>query len=712
LKQHLQRFDRLFGGFNAGFRGGGVGIVLWIVALLTPLCPALSAENTRATVTTAAQLLSLPQELINDGKTKVQIRGMVTYYAPAGSLLFVHDGTAGVFVWHTGERLGLHAGQFIEVTGFAGPGLYSPIVASPKILPLKGGTPIPPRPVSLAEIDLGGLDAQWVEFTGLVRGQSILHDWLALELAETPHRITVWVADHQGYERMRLVGSYVRVRGVIAGSYSNNKLTSFKACVNQLSDVTIVKEAPESPAAEPLLSIRELRGRQARALTPGQVRTKGIVTLCWPGYGLFIQDSNASLKVFPNETVEGLVAGDAVEVAGFPGPVLGVPALEDAVVRKLGTEPAPSALRISTGDLFHSDHNSELVEIEADLLGESGFSSNSLTLALQSEDHYLTGLIPLASPPRETEAIRPGSRLRLTGICVKEDDLAGADPKIRLLLRSPSDIAVVALPRPLAAHNGALTKVIAMGATLLLLLALWYIAQQHARTKHILQAQTSLQTEMHQNVQQLRRSMEERERIGRDLHDDIIQSIYAVGLNLEDCRRVVRNSPQLAEGRLTSAIETLNSSIRHVRGFLAGLEPKVFNGREFKTALKSLALTDGDDPTQFQLEVDSTAANRLTPAQATQLLHIAKEAMTNSLRHANATTLVVSLHPISTGLRLEVFDNGEGFNPEALNGKGHGLRNMTARARDIDADLQIVSAIGQGCRILVNVPQRNGNEHG
>jgi signal transduction histidine kinase len=128
--------------------------------------------------------------------------------------------------------------------------------------------------------------------------------------------------------------------------------------------------------------------------------------------------------------------------------------------------------------------------------------------------------------------------------------------------------------------------------------------------------------------------------------------------------------------------------------------------------LKSLALTSGDDPTQFQLEVDPSAANRLNPTQATQLLHIAKEAMSNSLRHARASALVVSLLPTNTGLRLEVFDNGEGFNPQALDAKGHGLRNMTARAREIGADLQIISAAGQGCRILVNVPQRDANENG
>lgn len=115
------------------------------------------------------------------------------------------------------------------------------------------------------------------------------------------------------------------------------------------------------------------------------------------------------------------------------------------------------------------------------------------------------------------------------------------------------------------------------------------------------------------------------------MHDDIIQSIYAAGLGLEDCRRVVR-SPEQAEARLVAAIQMLNHTIRGVRGFIAGLEPKVLSGHEFKTALKSLALTSGDGPTQFQFQVDSSGANSLTSTQATQLLHIAKEAMSNSLR--------------------------------------------------------------------------------
>jgi signal transduction histidine kinase len=205
--------------------------------------------------------------------------------------------------------------------------------------------------------------------------------------------------------------------------------------------------------------------------------------------------------------------------------------------------------------------------------------------------------------------------------------------------------------------------------------------------------------------------MEERERMARDLHDDIIQSIYAVGLNLEDCRRAARNSREQLEQRLASAINTLNTTIRSVRGFIAGLEPKVLNGREFKTALKSLALTSGDGSAPFQIEVDAVGANTLTSTQATQLLHIAKEAMSNSLRHAQASGITVSLCQVGEGARLEIRDDGTGFNPAAAAGElGHGLRNMSARAREIGAELQIISAPGQGCCIMVTVPQRNSNE--
>jgi signal transduction histidine kinase len=193
---------------------------------------------------------------------------------------------------------------------------------------------------------------------------------------------------------------------------------------------------------------------------------------------------------------------------------------------------------------------------------------------------------------------------------------------------------------------------------------------------------------MSEGEKQLRRSMEERERIARDLHDDIIQSIYAVGLNLEECRRAARQPGEQAERRLGVAINMLNGTIRSIRGFISGLEPKLLNGNELKTALKSVA-----------------GANRLTSTEATQLLHIAKEAISNSLRHARPSLIAVSLQPDGNDACLEIRDDGCGFDPGSPRGAGHGLRNMAARAQEIGAELKIVSAIGQGCCITVAVRQ-------
>jgi signal transduction histidine kinase len=300
--------------------------------------------------------------------------------------------------------------------------------------------------------------------------------------------------------------------------------------------------------------------------------------------------------------------------------------------------------------------------------------------------------------------LQTGCAVRLVGVA-HSAAVAGLEAGLpSLLLRSPADVSILGPPASTRQSGLRALAAAALLTSVGLAVALWLIHRQRLKTVHVLQLQTSLQAEMRQGEQQLRRSMEERERIGRDLHDDIIQSIYAVGLNLEDCRRIVRRSPEQAESRLAAAVHALNNTIRSVRGFITGLEPKILNGREFKTALKSLALTAGDGPVQFQIEVDTAAANHLTSTQATQLLHIAKEAMSNSLRHAHASAVTVSLHPVSAGIRLEIHDDGVGFDPSAADGSGHGLRNTNSRARQIDADLQIISAPDQGCRIRVTVP--------
>lgn len=661
-------------------------------------------------LTNAAQVLALSPHQASELRP-VRIRGMVTYYDPTLGL-FIQDETGGVFVYYAGGTIALHAHEYVEVEGVANQGRYSPIVDSPQVHPVADGPSVTPRPVSLAQIYLGGLDAQWVELEGVVRRLDWKGNTLGIELAVPPHRLMIW-APKPPHKRMHLTGSLVRVRGVVGTvCAAKGQLTAFQVFVDALSDIKILAERPEDPFSQPLTLLGDLQSQYTRRDPQVRVHTRGTVTLSWSGRVLFIQDATGGAQVRPNEAVGDLVPGSIVEVSGFPGPVLEPALIDDALIRRLGNGPTPQAPLISTDDLAHSRRNNELVEIEATLLESSYSASNGMVMALQSGDQFLSARWESAGPTQKMPGARPGSRLRLTGVCRVEAPALGSRSLVSLLLRSPKDLQVLAAPVVPLTGGAVFSITAAILAGGGLIFALWHIAKQQRQTEHMLKLQTVLQTEMRQGEQQLRRSMEEREQIGRDLHDDIIQSIYAVGLNLEDCRRVIRQSPEKADGRIGSAINALNGTIQSVRGFLSGLEPKVLNGREFRTALKSLALTSGEGPTQFQIDVDPSAANRLSSTQATQLLHIAKEAMSNSLRHARASSVNVSLQPVGLGVRLEIRDDGIGFAPENTEGRGHGLRNMTARARDIGAELQIISARDQGCRILTTVPQRNPNEHG
>lgn len=205
--------------------------------------------------------------------------------------------------------------------------------------------------------------------------------------------------------------------------------------------------------------------------------------------------------------------------------------------------------------------------------------------------------------------------------------------------------------------------------------------------------------------QQLRHSLEERDRLGRDLHDGIIQSIYAAGLTLDDCTRILKPEPETAERRLKTVTADLHRVIRDVRQFIGRLEQDPLSGAEFKTALQALALTvNGRSPSHVETRIDENAAQRLHSHQAAHLLQIAREALSNSIRHGKAGRVVFSLQSTRRGLQFEIQDNGCGFAPSETDRKGRGLRNIAARADRLGAWLRIQAKPGEGTTISLDLP--------
>jgi len=216
---------------------------------------------------------------------------------------------------------------------------------------------------------------------------------------------------------------------------------------------------------------------------------------------------------------------------------------------------------------------------------------------------------------------------------------------------------------------------------------------------------------LHEDVQRLA-VVEERDRIGRDMHDGIIQSLYAVGLSLEDVPDLMVESPLEAQARVERAIDSLHRAIGELRDFIFGLRPELLDRAGLAAGLAALADEFRvNTMLDVRLEVDAASGQELAPAQSVEVLQIAREALSNVARHARATMVTVELARTDGALRLRIADNGIGFRPgDRRAPTHHGLANMQERALTLDASLSIESQEGAGTGIELRVPLEAGHD--
>jgi signal transduction histidine kinase len=200
---------------------------------------------------------------------------------------------------------------------------------------------------------------------------------------------------------------------------------------------------------------------------------------------------------------------------------------------------------------------------------------------------------------------------------------------------------------------------------------------------------------------------EERDRIGRDLHDGIIQSLYGVGLSLEDMPELMVEAPDEAAERVDTAIESINLAIRDIRNFIYGLRPEAVDGTQVVAGLAALAeevrhggLVD------VVATLDPAADPGLDENGGGELLNLVREALSNAVRHGHARTISIELAGDVSGTTVVLADDGVGFDPALPVAAGHhGLANMRARAVAIGGQLDIRSAPGDGTRVVVALPR-------
>ncbi len=205
----------------------------------------------------------------------------------------------------------------------------------------------------------------------------------------------------------------------------------------------------------------------------------------------------------------------------------------------------------------------------------------------------------------------------------------------------------------------------------------------------------------------LHHTLEEKIRLGRDLHDGVIQSLYATGLTLQAAQTQLPTAPAETARHLDSSLQLINQTIRDVRHYIEGLSPAKVRELPFHRAveheLKNLCPTDS---ARFDLKIDPASAASLSETQFTELLQIIRESVSNSLRHGLATLITLRLEHNDDLLCLSLQDNGQGFDPEKLTSTGgHGLANLRARAATLSAKLKLHSQPGSGTRITLTFPQ-------
>jgi two-component system CheB/CheR fusion protein len=195
----------------------------------------------------------------------------------------------------------------------------------------------------------------------------------------------------------------------------------------------------------------------------------------------------------------------------------------------------------------------------------------------------------------------------------------------------------------------------------------------------------------------------ERDRIAMDLHDGIMQDIYAATLSLELALDEAEYSGRADQGSLEHVIDQLHAVVRNIRSYIFDLRPREFSG-DLVEAVSNLANEFGQNSQiATELEIRGNVSVDLPTSMA--VYNIAHESLSNIQRHSRASNVSVVLELDDGVGRLEVVDNGVGFDMGVDLGQSHrGMRNMYARARAVEAELDVQSAPGEGTRLVIRFP--------
>lgn len=673
----------------------------------------------------------------------VRLSGIVTYLVGRSEHLVVQDDSAAIWVqiatahppasgppvprFSLPDNLSL--GAEVIVTGRLDRGGYAPRLVATAIKVV--GHPGRPEPgsIRLDRVFAGIDNGLFVRASGVIRGVRSGERTTQLGLRCGGRDLGVTCLRQAGeFDATQLVDATVEVVGVV-GSIRNPR-GEFLAPVLAISgadDVRLIEAAPGPPFASPRVPLDRLGGFNPDRNPDHRVVVEGMVTACFPGRLLVLQEGDVAVRVRPAIDV-ALAPGDRVRAAGFIDTARRVVSLVDAVVEVIAHDSPPVPLPIDPAEVWTMNTDAQqrrviasrrgldgcLVTFRAEVIrGEEVEGRVRLDLVSRRVAVSADAPLPLARLPGTT----PGATVQVTGILevAMEDRDAivapGADPRVErlsLLVRGPGDVTVV---RSAPFWTPPRLAVLVVTAATALAAALAWAG--------LLRRQVSLATARLAVEMRSRRdaaveyeaATRERNRLAANLHDTLLQKLQAVDFQMDACRMTAGDTPTGSQRHLDVAHRMVKHAAEELRGSVWALRTTPAAGSFVETLEDIVENLEQGRAEHIRLRIVGEPIP-LPQFLSGNLLLVAQEAIHNALVHADCGQIdvVVTFDTGRSEVELVVTDDGQGFVPGRQTGptKGHfGIVGMEERIARIGGTLTLDSAPERGTTIQALVRRRD-----
>lgn len=665
----------------------------FLVACIVLACTPFATGAGERLLTKAIEVRSLTPTEAESG-IPVRLRGIVVFVEGISSI-FIQDDTSTTFFRVRVPPQVPKVGDEIEIESKTRMGLYLPGLDYSTVRVL-GRKPLPRGiPVQYDDLHFGRYHYRRVTVEGVVRSVVPLVDARnkrsRLRLALGSRVIEVRVEALPLAQS--LVDCKVRISGLAGGMINTvrRQLVAPALHVPDWNDVEVIAPAP-TPAELPHISAEELLAFRLEGLGERRIRTEGIVTAVFADGVAFLRQGELA---FAARFIKAptLLPGDHVKLVGFPSMEQFSASLLDAEILERAPGPPLAPIDVkSLNELFTGEHDSRLVRVEA-TLRDSFKTETGTTLVAYRGDRIIPVRIAASEEPPP-----PGARVRITGICQVEGaafNSGFASRPTLVSLRAASAADIVVLNPPSWWTTRRLATVLAALAGVVLLAGLWIA---------LLRRQVARQTTALRQRIESEAALEERQRIAREFHDTLEQELAGVSLRLD----ALATRPLDDKGQsLTTATRNLVSRIQtETRDLISDLRDPAEIAGDLGTALQAVAARQSADR---GVEVSFTPLTSLPPLPATavhDLRMIARESVTNAVKHGHATRILIEIAQERTGIRLRIVDNGRGFDTAVgLDKRGHfGCAGIRERARKLGASVAWHSRPGQGATVQLALP--------